>query len=126
MTVSAKNPVDNVAIRPSRHDAERVVARSVCEAALLEVPGDPEWLVAVEDDRVLGAVALDGTAIEAVAVRPNRRGRGIGTALIEAAAERRDALVAAFDGQVLPFYQALGFDVEPIAGEPDRYQGRRR
>lgn len=125
----------------SARDGERAAARSVCEAALLRVPADPEWLVAVgetrrvpngsgtrgdpraADGRVLGALALDGDEIAAVAVRPGRRGRGIGPALTEAAAERRDRLVAEFDPRVRPFYEALGFEIEPAGG--DRYRGVR-
>ena len=83
-------------------------------------------LVAVSDDgeRVLGALVLDGDHIEAVAVRRRRRGQGIGTALVEAAIERRDSLTAAFDADVVPFYEQLGFAVEP-AEESDRWRGRK-
>ena len=65
-----------------------------------------------DDGTVLGALALDGDRIEAIAVRPNRRGQGIGTALVEAAADRRDRLVAEFDGSVRPFYEGLEFAIE--------------
>ncbi|SFR88472.1 Predicted N-acetyltransferase YhbS [Halomicrobium zhouii] len=74
------------------------------------------------DATVLGALVLDGDRIDAVAVRRNRRGQGIGTELVEAAAARRDRLVAEFDAGVRPFYERLGFDVEPTA-DPDRYRG---
>jgi GNAT superfamily N-acetyltransferase len=40
---------------------------------------------------------LDGEEILAVAVRRRRRGQGIGSALVEAALEDRDELVAGFD-----------------------------
>jgi GNAT superfamily N-acetyltransferase len=79
-------------------------------------------LVAVEEDRVLGTLVLDGDRIAAVAVRRGRRDQGVGTALVEAAADRRDRLVAAFDARVRPFWESLDFEVEP-ADEPDRYRG---
>ena len=40
---------------------------------------------------------LDGEEILAVAVRRRRRGQGIGSALVEAAGDRREELVAEFD-----------------------------
>ena len=79
-------------------------------------------LVAVEEDRVLGTLVLDGDRIATVAVRRGRRDQGVGTALVEAAADRRDRLVAAFDARVRPFWESLDFEVEP-ADEPDRYRG---
>jgi len=86
-------------------------------------------LVAVSDEdpaaeRVLGALVVDGAHIEAVAVRRRRRGQGIGTALVEAALDRRGRLTAEFDAAVRPFYQALGFAIEPLE-EPDRFRGER-
>ncbi|MFU1781012.1 GNAT family N-acetyltransferase [Haloarcula japonica] len=88
-----------------------------------------DTLVAVSDgdaatERVLGALVLDGAHIEAVAVRRRRRGQGIGTALVEAALDRRDRVTAEFDADVRPFYEALGFDIEPL-DDPDRYRGER-
>ncbi|EMA34220.1 GNAT family N-acetyltransferase [Haloarcula japonica] len=88
-----------------------------------------DTLVAVSDDdaaaeRVLGALVLDGAHIEAVAVRRRRRGQGIGTALVEAALDRRDRVTAEFDADIRPFYEALGFDIEPL-DDPDRYRGER-
>ena len=68
-----------------------------------------------------GDVADGATArIEAVAVRPRRRGQGIGTALVQAAADRWDRLVASCDDGVRPFYAALGFEVTPLGD--DRYR----
>lgn len=90
---------------------------------------DGDTLVAVSGDdpaaeRVLGALVLDGTHIEAVAVRRRRRGQGIGTALVEAASDRRGRVTAAFDADVRPFYEALGFAIQPLS-ESDRYRGVR-
>jgi len=76
------------------------------------------------DGTVLGALVLDGDRIDAVAVRRNRRGQGIGTALVEAAAARRERLVAEFDAGVRPFYECLGFAVESRT-KTDRFRGVR-
>jgi len=82
---------------------------------------------------VLGAIALVGPSgargadtahVDAVAVRRRRRGRGIGRALVAAATERYDRLTAEFDPKVRPFYESLGFDIEPVEdAERDRYRG---
>lgn len=108
--------------------AEATTVRSVLDAAMLEVDGGTferaTVLVAVEEGPVLGALVLDGDEIDAVAVRPNRRGQGVGTALVAAAASRRDGtLVAEFDPGVRPFYESLGFEVD--CGESgERCRGR--
>nr|WP_276305747.1 GNAT family N-acetyltransferase [Halomarina sp. PSR21] len=117
-------------VRTARPD-DHLDVRRVLDAALLEV-GDVaaaidrgEVLVAVETgredradetERVLGALVLDSDRVEAVAVRRRRRGRGIGTALVEAASERRGRLTADFREAVRPFYEALGFAVEERDG----------
>jgi GNAT superfamily N-acetyltransferase len=109
----------NPEVRAARPDEEATV-RSICNAAMLEVPEaavrEGTVLVAVDGDRILGALVLDGEEIEAVAVRPGRRGQGIGAALVEAAAERREVLTAGFDPGVRPFYEKLGFEVECEGG----------
>lgn len=124
MSPDADAPV----VRPAR-DEERPAARAVVDRAMLRVPdpGDPQWLVAVEDGRVVGSLALRGAGsapdasgkrsdpraeIEAIAVRRGRRGEGIGRALVEAAAERHGSLTAEFREGVRAFYEALGFEVE--------------
>lgn len=111
-------------VHPPRGDEERIAARSICDAAMLTLPEHPTWLVAAKGDRVLGALALVEEEIVAIAVRPGRRGQGIGTALVEAAAERRSRLVAEFDGHVRPFYETLEFEIDP-ATDTDRYRGSR-
>jgi GNAT superfamily N-acetyltransferase len=83
-----------------------------------------ELLVATAEGRVLGACLLAGEVIEAVAVRRARRDQGIGRALVEAAADRRERLVAEFDPRVRPFWASLGFEIEP-ADDPERYRGVR-
>ena len=94
---------------------EYVTVRSILEAALLEVESGllrrSSVLVAVEEGRVLGALVLRGSEIEAIAVRPGRRGQGIGSSLLNEAAARRPRLRAAFEPSVRPFYTALGFEI---------------
>lgn len=100
-----------------RTDAGRL-RRTLDEGAVLVAVAGPDG------ERVLGALALDGERITAVAVRPRRRGQGIGTALVEAAAARRDRLVAVFDADVRPFWEVVGFEVA-TADRPGRYRGVR-
>jgi GNAT superfamily N-acetyltransferase len=141
---------DDVSVREARPD-ELPAVLGVLDAGVLETDADSvrasiergDVFVAVrrseeradgtsddpadgaERDRpLLGALVLDGAEITAVAVRRRRRGQGIGTALVGGAERRRDRLVATFDANVRPFYESLGFAVEP-AGEPDRYRGRK-
>ncbi|WP_135305746.1 GNAT family N-acetyltransferase [Haloarcula amylovorans] len=95
-------------------------------ASVRESTASGGTLVAVSEDgeRILGALVLDGSHIVAVAVRRRRRGQGIGTALVEAAGARRARLTAAFDADVAPFYQGLGFEIED-SDEPGRRRGER-
>lgn len=86
-------------------------------AVLVAVTGEED------EERLLGALVLDGSEITALAVRRRRRGQGIGTTLVEAAAERRDELVAEFDERVEAFWQSAGFDVTTLQGS-NRYRGR--
>lgn len=75
-----------------------------------------------DDDRVVGACVLGtdptgATEIEQIAVHRSRRGRGIGTALVDAATTRVDGpLVARFRDDVRPFYESLGFEIDTVAG----------
>lgn len=80
-------------------------------------------LVAVAESRVLGALVLDGREIDAIAVRRARRGQEIGTELVEAAIDSIDGeLTAEFHRRVRPFYESLGFAIEPV-NEPNRFRG---
>ena len=97
-------------------DATTVRERIAEDSVLVAVSGDGE--------RVLGALVLDGTHIDAVAVRRHRRGQSIGTALVETAADRRERLTAEFDADLRPFYEKLGFDIES-AKKPGRLWGER-
>lgn len=102
-------------IRPAV-PGEYVTVRSILEGALLEVDAGllrrSSVLVVVEDDRILGALVLNGPEIEAIAVRPKRRGQGIGSALIRRATGRRPRLSAGFDPALRPFYASLGFEID--------------
>ena len=91
------------------------------------------------DERVVGACVLgrdptDVTEIEQIAVHQSRRGRRIGTTLVDAAATRADGpLVARFRERVRPFYESLGFEIDVVdsgatpstmeSDDPDRLRG---
>jgi GNAT superfamily N-acetyltransferase len=121
-------PAD-VTVGPAR-EGERATALGILDMANLQLDreavmaGEHEVLVATTDGRVLGALVLDGERVAAVAVRPGRRGQDIGSALVEAAAARRDRLIAAFDSDLRAFYEGLGFTVERV--EAGRYRGVRK
>jgi len=113
---------------------ERAAVMNVLDGAMLATDGVGERLDAGEvlvalpergGERILGALVLDRDHIDAVAVRQRRRGQGLGTALVETAAERCDSLTATFDDSVRPFYESLGFDIEPAA-EEGRWFGEAR
>lgn len=123
-------------VRESTTD-DHLAARSIFDVAMLQVPEfhRAELLVAVvggEDDpeRVVGALAVhvegrhERGEIEAIAVRPRRRGQGIGTALVAAASERWRPLAAEFDEHAHPFYEAIDFEIESL--NDGRYRGVRQ
>ncbi|ELZ95089.1 N-acetyltransferase GCN5 [Haloferax mucosum ATCC BAA-1512] len=134
--------MSDVAVREGTPD-ELVAVMRVLDAGLLETDasdvrarlGAGDCLVAeasVSNDdesggRIVGALVLDGDYIDAVAVSPSRRGRGIGRELVTDALDRRERLVAGFDARVRPFYDSLGFDVEPESEDSDaeRFRGVR-
>ncbi|ELZ73900.1 GNAT family acetyltransferase [Haloferax prahovense DSM 18310] len=115
---------DGVRVREG-DPGELVAVMRVLDAGLLEADaGDirdrlaaGDCLVAEASGRVVGALALDGDYVEAVATSPSRRGRGVGTALVRAAVDRSGRLVADFDEGVRPFYESLGFDIEERGGD---------
>jgi len=106
-------------------DPERLAASLDRGETLVAVAGQRDGENGPTDDRVLGALVLDGDRIVSVAVRRRRRGQGIGTALVERALADREHLVAEFDERVRPFYESLGFDSEPIQGTDGRYRATR-
>lgn len=117
---------------PAR-DADLAAVMNVLDGAALEISAE-RVRAAIDRDRVLVTRSAGGTVLGAVvgnqrehavrilaiAVRPGRRGDGIGSALIEAAHDRWGPLEAAFDPDLAPFYRTNGFAIEP--GE--RYRGR--
>lgn len=129
-----RQPAD-VDVRAARPDEREAVA-AVLDAAMLRTDAlapaldRGDVLVAVARGRLLGALVLvpggngdgrgpDGPHVDAVAVRPNRRGQGIGSALVESALTRcgpDERLTAAFDADVRSFYESLGFDIEARDG----------
>ncbi|WP_267641548.1 GNAT family N-acetyltransferase [Haloarchaeobius amylolyticus] len=112
-------------VREARPE-EREAVEAVLDAAMLRTDAVPaaidrgDALVAVADDRVLGAAVLDpkpgGPHLDAIAVRRRRRGQGIGSALVAAANARKGRLTAAFDPDVRPFYEDLGFEIRERDG----------
>lgn len=117
-------------IRIARSE-DSLAVRSLLDAAVLAVSDLDERvaagdvLVATADSRIVGVIVLEPdsgtTRVTGIAVQRRRRARGIGTALVEAASDR-GRLTAEFDERVRPFYESLGFEVEP-AGEPERLRG---
>ena len=106
---------------------ETAAVRGILDAAMLQFEDaaleEETTLVAAVEGRLLGALVLNGEEVVAVAVRPGRREQGVGTALVEAAAARRERLTADFDLEVRPFYESLGFEIEC---DDDRCRGVRR
>lgn len=108
-----------VHVRRARTDeAEAVIA--LLDAALLafdreavrrRVPGD-RVLVAEIDERIVGAALVDGTALEAIAVRPRYRRAGVGRRLVEEALARHGRITATCDPRHRAFYESLGFVTE--------------
>jgi GNAT superfamily N-acetyltransferase len=116
-------------IRPAATDELAAVlgvldaAALATEAAAVRAAIDAgDVLVAVDGGPIIGALVLDDAEVEGVAVRPGRRGQGIGRALVEAAAERRGRVEARFDADLRAFYATLGFAIEEAPAE-DRLHG---
>lgn len=122
----------------SARSADCDAAVELLDAAMLEV--DPEavrrqieageTLVADAGTRLVGVCVLnpgaEATEITQIAVHRSRRARGLGRELVEAAAARTDGpLTATFRAQVRPFYEAVGFEIEP-ADEGENQGGRFR
>ncbi len=115
---------------------DSAAVRNVLDGGLLELDStyletaieSDDALVAVREadeqrDVVLGALVLSDSEILAIAVRTRRRGQGIGAALVGEALDRNGRLRAEFDARVRPFWESLGFAIEP-ASEENRFYGR--
>jgi len=119
--------------RAESSEIETVLA--ILDAAVLETDPDAvrrsisadRTLVAVEDDRILGALiarpADPGVRIDAIAVRKRRQDQRIGTALVEHLLDHHGRVVAEFDERVRPFYESLSFEISER--EAGRYRGFR-
>ncbi|MFB6195974.1 MAG: ubiquitin-like small modifier protein 2 [Haloplanus sp.] len=98
-------------------------ALSADAATVRDRIGRGEVLVATRTGGVVGTLVRDGNHVTAVAVRRRVRGQGVGTALVSAALADRGRLTAAFDPDVRPFYESLGFDIA-ATDDDDRLRGR--
>jgi ribosomal protein S18 acetylase RimI-like enzyme len=136
---AGKSAGERVAVEPAPADEAAVrEAVGVFEAALLDVsldrvraaasPGD--LLVATRDGRLVGALLLGASPlpgarhVEAVAVRPWARRAGVGTALVDAAAEGRRLTVDARPG-VREFWESAGFTIAREGPRTWGVRGRR-
>lgn len=84
----------------------------------------PETTADETEGPILGVLALDREKITAIAVRPGRRGQGIGSALVRTALASRGTLIAEFDPRVRPFWETLGFEITQQKGT-ERLRGRK-
>ena len=124
-------PPSGVAVGAAEPD-DRLDVLRVLDAAMLSIDvdalddridaGDVVVARAERTGSVVGALVATRPEptrrhVSAVAVRRERRGRGIGSALVAAALERAegdprvDRMSAAFDADLTGFYTALGFDL---------------
>lgn len=104
--------------RPAVANVLDAAALAVDHSRLAEIIDRGDVLVAVAGtgettDRIVGVLVLEGRNITAVAVRRRRRDQGIGTAIVEEAANRRETLLAEFETDVRPFWESVGFAVTP-------------
>ncbi len=122
---------DPVSVRAAGPD-DLVAVMRLLDGALLEADAgvvreridEGAVLVADVNGRPVGALVLDESHVDSVAVSRARRDRGIGSALVECAADRADGpLTAAFDADVRPFYASLGFQIEHEEGTDGRFRG---
>lgn len=112
-----------ITIRPAVPDeAEDAIA--ILDAAMLSFDRDavrepgPETTIvlAVREDRPVGAALVEAPELVAVAVRPRHRRQGIGSNLVGACQQRRDRLELTADAELATFYADLGFAVTDSCG----------
>jgi amino-acid N-acetyltransferase len=119
----------HVVVRPP-HDDERAAVRALLASSALPVEdlstSPIDFLVAVADGRLLGVVGLeafDGAGLlRSLAVRTDRRGTGLGDALVRAvedlARARRLAQLVLLTQTAAPFFAARGYTVIDRAAAP--------
>lgn len=76
------------------------------------LPAVELWVAVDEDDGPVGFIGLGGSHVEMLFVDVDRHGGGVGTALIESAAERHPDLTVDVNEQNpsgLAFYESRGF-----------------
>lgn len=73
-------------------------------------------IVARQPNGLCGALLFAGNYVEAIAVKPGWRNRGIGRAMIERLAEERAPLTAGCREQVCPFFRSLGWTIYRLPG----------
>jgi ribosomal protein S18 acetylase RimI-like enzyme len=74
---------DTLTFLPKLHTDEETI-----DFVANKVMPEQEVLVAEEDGRIVGFVAMDGDSLEHLYVHPDSQGRGVGSALLERAKER--------------------------------------
>ncbi|MXR50984.1 GNAT family N-acetyltransferase [Halovenus sp. WSH3] len=95
-----------------RTDSDRIRAAIDRGAVLVALPDRPDGT----DAPILGTLVLDGATIRAIAVRPGRRGQGVGRALVAHAQQSSQRLIAECDPGVRPFWEAVGFTITDESG----------
>ena len=130
--IRERTSADRAAVAPF---LERWHSLRVARRGTLEEPLRHPALIAEEDGRLLGVLTyvVDGTQCEVLTLHADERGRGVGTALLEAVRERAAAagcerlwLVTTNDNvDALRFYQRRGFRLAALrAGAVDQSRAR--
>lgn len=111
-----------LAVEVDDRQLDRIIREELPELAIRGV---------VERDRVVAFIAFDAEAdplaIEYLAVDDELRGRGYGTALVEAARDhaRGRAVYAQTDDEAVEFYRRIGFAIADRSPD-ERWPERRR
>lgn len=123
MTIRTGRPEERPAIMNVLDGADLAVSPTRVEELLAT---DHVLVSESESGTVIGALVAvprsSGAHVEGIAVRPGRRGQGVGSALLEAAAARWDRVTADFEPGLGEFYRTNGFEVTSTG---DRYRAER-